>query len=138
MKIFVDSDVIISALISTDGASHLLINQNFLSPIISNLSHLELVIVIKRIKIDPKKFETLLKKRLKILQIDNEIDELKTKYRPYVYDIDDAHIVAGAHLSKCKYLISYNSKHFHAEKIKKDLDILIMTPATFIQYLRSR
>lgn len=126
MKVFVDSDVVISSLISNTGASaQLLKTNNNIAKIISNLSKKELKIVMTRLKIDkplPK---------LKIVIIDNF-----EKYSAYSTDPNDAHIVAGAHQAKVNFLITYNLKHYRVERIKQDLNIIVMTPGIFLQYLR--
>lgn len=126
MKIFVDSDVVISSLISTNGAAFQLLNsKNDLIKIISNLSQKELKIVMARLNID---------KPLPILEIIN-IKNIK-KYSVYSTDPNDSHIVAGADQSKSRFLITYNLKHYKIDKIKQDLKIIVMTPGTFLQYLR--
>lgn len=126
MKIFVDSDVVISSLISNTGAAYQLLNSNNdLIKIISNLSQKELKIVMARLKID---------KPMPILEIIN-IKNIK-KYPVYSTGPNDSHIVAGADQSKSRFLITYNLKHYKIDKIKQDLDIIVMTPGTFLQYLR--
>lgn len=138
MKVFIDSDVIISSLISSSGAASILLHQKDIIPIISPHSQSELDIVVKRMNLDLDLFGQLAQNRLKIIPLTKKIDELKLEYQPYVTDINDAHIVAGAHAAGVKYLITYNLKHFQVEKIKNQLNILTMSPAQFLQYLRSR
>ncbi|TSC86082.1 MAG: Uncharacterized protein G01um101416_732 [Microgenomates group bacterium Gr01-1014_16] len=126
MKVFVDSDVVISSLISDTGASaQLLKTNNEIKKIISNLSQKELEIVKARLKIDRPlpKLETIIISNIK-------------KYSIYSTDPNDAHIVAGAHQAKARFLITYNLKHYRIEKIKQDMNIIVMTPGTFLQYLR--
>ena len=126
MKVFIDSDVVISSLISNTGAAAQLLNTDSnLVKIISNFSQKELKIVMARIKID---------KPLPLLEIIN-IKNIK-KYSVYSTDPFDAHIVAGADQSKSRFLITYNLKHYKIDKIKQDLNIIVMTPGTFLQYLR--
>lgn len=127
MKMFVDSDVVISSLISDKGAAYQLLNlnDNNLIRIISNLSQKELKIVMSRLNID---------KPLPKLEIIN-IKDIK-KYSAYSLDPNDAHIIAGADQSKSRFLITYNLRHYKIDKIKQDLDIIVTTPGTFLQYLR--
>ncbi len=126
MIVFIDSDVVISSLISNTGASAQLLNtRNNITKIFSTLSQKELKIVMARLKIDrpmPK---------MEIVTINNV-----KKYSIYSLDPNDAHIVAGADQSGARYLITYILKHYKIDKIKQDLDIIIMTPGTFLQYLR--
>lgn len=138
MKVFIDSDVIISSQISSSGAANILLHQKDIIPVISSHSQSELDIVVKRMNLDLDLFGQLIQNRLKIIPLNKKIDELKLEYQPYVTDINDAHIVAGAHAAGVKYLVTYNLRHFQIEKIKNRLNILTMTPAQFLQYLRSR
>ena len=59
MKIFVDSDVIISSLLSDKGASHLLLHHKDIIPAISNYSNEEIEVVIERLDIQSKLFKPL-------------------------------------------------------------------------------
>ena len=136
MRIFLDSDVIISSLLSSSGASHFLIHQTQVKLLISSISHKELKVVIKRLNIEPSKLKDLVNKKFEVLKINNSQEDIKQKYMDFVVDIGDANIVAGANKGNSKYLITYNLKHFKKDKIKNELDISIMTPALFLQYLR--
>lgn len=136
LKIFLDSDVVISSLISTAGAAFLLINSKNLNLFISNLSLQELEIVADRLSIDKSKLNNLIKKKFNLIQLKEKLEDLKKKYEDYVTDPNDAHIVAGAVKAKVKFLTSYNIKHFRADKIKNDLNIIVITPANLLQYFR--
>jgi predicted nucleic acid-binding protein len=138
-RIFVDSDVIIAALLSPAGASHLFLyglnkpNQ----PFISTFSLKELNIVTKRLNIDQKILSKLVKKIFTIVKINQTFSEIIEKYSLYVFDRYDAHIVAGAVESKSRFLITYNTKDYKIEEIKRKFGILIFKPAQYLQYLRS-
>lgn len=136
-KVFVDSDVIISSLISSTGAAYFLVNSKSLNLFISNLSLQELEIVIERLDINKSKFNDLIKRKLNIIKLKEKSENLKKKYRDYVTDPNDAHIIAGACEAKAKFLISYNIKHFKTDKIKRDFGIIVTIPANLLQYLRS-
>ena len=138
MKIFLDSDVIISSLISKKGAAYFIVNSSKNIKIISNYSTEEMTRVAKRGKIDEEKLSNLVKERLEIVKSDKSLKNIKKEYKKYIKDENDAHIVAGANQSKAKILLTYNTKHFLKENIKKDLNISIMTPGKFLQYLRSQ
>jgi len=109
MRIFIDSDVVISSLISS-----------------ISLKELRAVV------------EMLVKNRFEVFPLTKELGEIKEEYVQYVTDINDAHIVAGAYSTKVKYLISYNLKHFKKDKMKNELGLILLTPALFLQYLRSQ
>ena len=137
MKIFADSDVIISSLISSSGAGYLLLHDPKQDFFISNLSQRELNAVMERLNIDKKRLRILINNRLKKIELKEDTGKLKRKYGGYVTDINDAHIVAGAKKAKAKFLVSYNVRHFKIERIKRDFKITIITPANLLQYLRS-
>ncbi|MGB9706794.1 MAG: PIN domain-containing protein [Microgenomates group bacterium] len=140
LSVFIDSDVVISSLISSSGAAYLLLEkkQKNLKFFISNISQKELKIVAWRLKIKPDKLEKLVKNRFKIIKLKKPNKDLKEKYADYVLDPNDAHIIAGAVESKAKFLLTYNWRHFKREKIKNDFNLIIFTPAIFLQYLRSK
>lgn len=137
MQIFVDSDVVISSLLSQFGASFSLLNSDSVKPIISPLSQKEIEIVCDRLNINKRKLTAVLKNKLHIVHVAGSLSEIKQSFTKYVFDINDSHIVAGAKAARVKFLITYNVKDFKIDKIKKDLDIVVLTPGKFLQYLRS-
>lgn len=137
MNIFIDSDVVISSLLSDKGASFQLLYKKNLYLYISSLSYAELNIVIQRFDISTARLDALIKKQLKTIELDIPKENVHKDYDRYVADYNDAHIVAGAHRSNARFLISYNLKHFNRELIQNDFDCIIMTPGSYLQYLRS-
>lgn len=139
LKVFVDSDVIISSLISSSGAAFLLLNEtDDLDLFISTVSNQELLEVVHRLHLSQEKLENLINKRLSTTLLKKSLEEIKMEFSKYVLDIDDAHIVAGAKEANVQFLISYNTKHFKADKLKEDFNIILTTPANLLQYLRSQ
>lgn len=136
-KVFVDSDVIIASLISDKGAAHFLLTQQKSDFVISNISQKELEVVTERLGIAQKQLSSLVKQSLKISKINKEISKIKKEFKSYTTDINDTHIVAGAVSSKAKFLLTYNLKHFQRQKISEELGIIVLTPAQYLQYLRS-
>lgn len=136
-NVFVDSDVLISSLLSQTGAAYLLLHQKNLKPFISNLSRRESGMVADELNISKDKFTNLVQKRVRIVKLRETPKELKIKYKNYVSDPNDAHIVAGSVLAKANFLISYNIRDFKVDKIKTDFGIICLTPGEFLQYLRS-
>ena len=136
--LFVDSDVVISSLLSSKGAAYLLTRQTKdIKLCISNISQKELETVVSRLRISQDKLQLLIEKSFDLIELKQTLDQIKKEFGNYITDIDDAHIVLGAKESKARFLITYNIKHYKVEKIKQDFSILIMTPGQFIQYLRS-
>ena len=136
--LFVDSDVVISSLLSSTGAAYLLVHQaEDIKLYISNLSQKELETVVSRLNLPIHELQLLFKDKLNIIQLKQSTEEAKREYKEYVSDSNDAHIVLGAKESKVRFLLTYNLKDYKTEKIKQDFNILVMTPGLFIQYLRS-
>lgn len=135
--IFVDSDVVISSLISTKGAAHLLLYTQKSNFVISNISKKELEEVVDRLELSRDKLEQLVNERFEIIPLPTTLEKIKRDFYSYTSDTDDTHIVAGAKKAKAKFLLTYNLRHFNRRKIQEDLGITILTPAQYLQYLRS-
>lgn len=137
-RIFVDSDVIISSLISSSGAASMLLNKTkHVELYVSNFSIVELKRVTERLDINPEKLSSLIDNRLTYLEINQPYESLQKQYTDYVLDAHDAHIVAGAKHANAAFLVSYNTRHFKADKLKQDFKLILLTPGMFLQYLRS-
>ena len=134
---FIDTDVIISSLISEAGAANFLTRESSVVRFILNVSEEEAREVAERLKLDEVELGKQLNKRFSKILLKESLSDIKRKYEKYVLDIDDAHIVAGAEKGKVRFLITYNIKDYRRDKIKEDLGILVMRPAQFLQYLRS-
>lgn len=137
IKIFVDSDVVISSLISKKGAAYFLIHTAKLNLFVSDLSIMEMGIVSERLGLSEDKRSSLIRDKFKQVELKESVEKIKKQFGGYVLDINDAHIVKGAQKAQVEFLISYNTKDFKADKIKKDFNIIVITPANFLQYLRS-
>lgn len=132
IKVFLDSDVIISALLTPNGVSANVLEQQNIKRIITHISHQELETVAQRMNIPDINLTYLIK-----TYCDEQILKVNiAEFSPYTFDQFDTHIIAGAVQSHVKFLISYNIKHFNGEKIKEDFDILVMSPGQFLQWLR--
>ncbi len=138
LQIFLDSDVVIASLISHLGASYQLINSKNIQCFISNLSYQEIILVIEKLGLEKWRFLKLAKERLRIIKLKETNQQIKSLYKKYVKDVNDAHIVAGAVKSKVKFIITYNVKDFQINLIKEKFNLLIMTPGLFLQFLRSK
>lgn len=136
-KVFVDSDVILSSLLSSKGAANFLLNEVDLKFVMSTISLLEIERGIAKLNLDKNQLRQLVKNRLKLIELKDSLKEIGKSFRDYVFDEDDAHIVAGAESAKARFLISYNIKDYKLDKIKNNLNIIIMMPGKFLQHLRS-
>ena len=136
IRIFVDSDVVISSLLSKTGAAYLLVNSSFPTmKYISDLSIMELKKVATKLNIEEKFLDKTIGK-LDIIPIKKSAEDIKKDFIRYVHDKDDAHIVAGAIKAEARFLITYNIKDYKTNKLKTDHNIITITPGSFLQYLR--
>jgi len=131
--VYLDSDVIISSCLSSTGAAYLLLEKDNLVKFYTDIQKYELKTVINRLNIAPEILHQTLKKCTLIPLKSPNLD----LFSKHTLDTHDRHIIAGAVASKAKFLISYNLKHFYIDTIKRDLNITILTPAQFLQFLRS-
>ncbi len=138
LRVFVDSDVVISSLISQKGAAFLLLSKKDQNYYISNLSKRELAIVAGRLSINKTKLTFTIKNKLKLVTIKDGLDSIKIRFSQHTKDPNDAHVIAGAVKAKVQFLLTYNLKDYKIDKIKKDFGIIVITPAKFLQYLRSQ
>jgi len=130
--VYVDSDVVISSLLSQKGAAFLLLENKSADFVISEISELEILEVGRRLNISKESVKRAISKFRKIVSPDTK------QFEKYVFDLDDAFIIAGAVKAKAKFLITYNTRHYLIDKIKNNFGVIIMTPALFLQYLRSQ
>ena len=131
IKILIDTDVLISSLLSETGAAHWILNNEIDIAIFSS----DLILTeVEKIRSRLGIANTISNKVFNnILQVTpNQLSH----YKNYVYDINDRHVVASADLTNVQYLITYNIKDYNTDKISKDLNIIILTPGNFLQYLR--
>lgn len=136
MRAFVDTDVVISALLSQKGAAYYLLHRTEPKLVVSSISLLEIDRVSERLDIDKADLTYMVKHNLHVVKIGEELKAIEDKYKYFVTDINDAHIVAGAYIAKSRYLITYNLRHFMVDRIKNELGIIALTPALFLQFLR--
>ena len=105
---------------------------------ISNLSKRELTIVAGRLSIDKTKLTFTIKNKLKLVTIKDDLDSIKIRFSQHTKDPNDAHVIVGAVKAKVQFLLTYNLKDYKIDKIKKAFGIIVITPAKFLQYLRSQ
>ena len=138
MKCAVDSDVIISAMMSKKGAAYLLLSQKMEEFYVSNIQLMELELVCRRLKLNRQSLKRLMRNSFEVVELKDSGEEIKLKWRGYTYDVNDAHIIAGAVKAKAKFLLSYNLRHFKTEILRRKFDLVCLTPGRFLQYLRSQ
>lgn len=134
INIVLDTDVIVSASLSEKGASYSLIadaDRQIVHKFTSSEQIKEYREVIRRLNKKsiihfPKEFERI------------DLDKTSvSEASDYTHDPNDAHIIALAASSKSKFLVTYNLKDYKKEGLRRDFDLICMTPGIFLQYLRS-
>lgn len=137
LRIFLDSDVVISSILSLHGAAHALLSSPArITRCISVYSLKEIEIVLERMQVESQKLLPV-KESVEIVSISEPILKIKKDYIKFVNDENDAHIVAGAVKAKVAFLITYNLKDFRKNSIRHEFSIQVITPGMFLQYLRS-
>lgn len=137
IRVFVDSDVVISSLISQKGAAYLLMRDVRIIRYISDVSFSELKRVAEALHLSQVDLQKLTKNTCKVVKIVDKKNAMLKSLTKYTGDANDAHIVLGAKQSGVKFLVTYNIKHYQKERIREDLGIIVLTPAFLLQYLRS-
>ena len=135
VKVFLDSDVIISSLLSKTGASFEILKNARVKKVISTTIKEEVRVAAKRLNIDLSKKNLF--QDLKTISLKLKKARLAEEYLLYVLDQEDSHVVAGAYIAKANFLLTHNLKHYQVAKIKNDFGIIVMKPGNFLQYLRS-
>ncbi|OGM20724.1 putative toxin-antitoxin system toxin component, PIN family [Candidatus Woesebacteria bacterium RIFCSPHIGHO2_01_FULL_38_9] len=135
IQVFLDTDVIISALLSQKGASFEIVNNPNIKKVISKTIEEELNEVIKRQGIKKEKTIT---EGFKTISLGLTKEKLLESYQELVIDEKDTHVITGAHKSGSKFLLTHNTKHYKSDEIKNRLDISVLKPGNFLQYLRSQ
>lgn len=138
VKIFVDSDVIVSSIISDSGAAFdLLKSHPEIDKFISNYSQQEIIRVADRLGLVKSVAETRFKSCTQV-DLDTSIEKIKKDYGKFVSDAKDAHIIAGAVAAEADFLVSYNLRHFKLNLIKQEWDIIGLRPGSLLQFLRGK
>lgn len=130
-----DTDVLVSASMSSKGAAALIISRLGDKELIAYTSRQqvrEYNKVVARLEIPklpefPKKFQ-----QIKLIKYDFD----RSAY--WAFDSNDAHIVALATASGSKFLVTYNLKDYRVEELKRDHGLICFSPGQFLQYLRSQ
>lgn len=136
IQVFLDTDVIISALLSQTGASVIVIKNPKIIKIVSKTVQKEVNEVAKRLNIDNQKIEGIIK-NIRVNSLNLTKNEILAEYKKFVSDKKDSHVVAGAKRLKLRFLLTHNLKHYQVDKIKAQLGIIVLKPGNFLQYLRS-
>lgn len=139
MRVFFDASIIIAALLSPLGGSAELFRLVKTGTIVGITSQTAIDEVLEKDK--PVKLKRSINEIEDfIFQSGLVVRETVTleEVEPYqnLIDNEDAHLIAGAKLTKCEYLVSLDKKHVLREEIKQRfLPLKIVTPKELIEDL---
>ncbi|MBU3979522.1 putative toxin-antitoxin system toxin component, PIN family [Patescibacteria group bacterium] len=142
MRVFFDASVIIAALLSTTGGSALLLKYIKAGKIIGITSQTAINEVLeedktKKLKKSKAEIENFIARSMLAVREEITPEEIEP-YRKSV-DVKDAHLIAGATLTKCAYLVSLDKKHLVREDVKrKFLPLKIVSPKELIEEILLR
>lgn len=140
MKVFFDTSVLFSAIYSPSGGSAKLVSLTQIGVIIGITTQTvieELEENLFKLKeINPgilydflKANNILVRKSVTISEIDLYHGMIERK---------DAHVVAGAILTKCDYLVTFDKKHINNKKVKTKIkEVKILSPKELLSILRN-
>lgn len=142
MRVYFDASVIIAALLSPTGGSALLFHFIKLGTITGIVSQTVLEEVLegdkpKRIKRSVEQIEQFIAESGLIVREAITNEEI-APYHDQV-DTEDAHLIAGAYLTKCTYLVTLDKKHLLRPDIQeKFLPLRIVSPKELLGEIVSR
>lgn len=137
MRVFIDASVLIAALISPTGGSSLLLKYAAAGKVTGIISQTVIDEILKedkftKIKKTKIQIEQFIAQSSLIIRKPITVEEIK----PYqdLIDIEDAHLVAGANLTKCQYLATLDKKHVLRPDVqKKFLPLKIVSPGQLLE-----
>ena len=140
MKIVIDTNVILSALYSKNGASHKLIRWLFQHDQQINIISIPLVIEFEDVLMRQKNLEryNYLTKDQVSLFIDDICSISKHQkiyylWRPYLSDIKDDMVLETAFNGNADYIVTHNIKDFR--KVRESFSIEPITPGKFLKII---
>ncbi len=137
MKVYFDASIIIASLLSPTGGSSLLFQYIKLGKIIGITSQTTIDETLeedkpKRIKRSKEEIEQFISHSGLLVRESITLEEI-TPYQTLV-DLEDAHLIAGAKLTKCTHLVTLDKKHLLREDIQKRfLPLRIVSPKELLE-----
>ena len=137
MRVFFDASIIIAALLSPTGGSAQLIKFTKIGLIKGITSQTVIEEILEedkptKIKKSTEEIEEFIAQSGLIVRKPITVDEID----PYqsLVDIDDAHLIAGAVLTKCEYLVTLDKKHLlRVDTKEKFLPLRIISPKELLE-----
>lgn len=135
MRVYFDASVIIAAFLSPKGGSSLLfkyLKAGRINGVTSQTAIEEILDKTEKLKKSKDEIGLFIATSGLVIRESITIEEIK----PYqnMVDIEDAHIIAGAKLTKCTHLITLDKKHLLPPTIKeKFLPLRILSPKEILE-----
>jgi len=136
-KVFMDALVIIAALISPTGGSAKIVNfiqKGLIVGIVSQTVIFEVEAHNLKINKSKEAIGRFINDNNFLVRRAITMEEIA----PYTgqVDIDDIHLIAGAKLTKCNFLITLDKKHLLREDIRQKFnDFKIVSPKEFLDFV---
>ncbi len=137
MRVFFDASVIIAAMLSPTGGSACVLKYVKAGKIVGVTSQTVINEILeedktKRLKKSKAEIEDFIANSGLVVREEITLEEIEP-YQNRV-DAEDAHLIAGANLTKCAYLVSLDKKHLIREDIKREfLPLKIVSPKELIE-----
>ena len=135
MRVFFDASVIIAAMLSPTGGSALLLKYTktkVIDGITSQTAIDEILDKTEKLHKSAKDIGQFINVSKLLVRKSITFDEVT----PYVdlVDKEDAHLIAGAKLTNCKYLVTLDKKHLlRADIQKRFLPLQILSPKDLLE-----
>ncbi len=138
-RVFLDSSVLISGVISQTGASSAILDLGEAGEIIIILSK---GVLVETDRVFERKFPHLIEEFRKFIKnlspiIIEDASSSEIHEAEKVIDKGDAPILAAAQKENIHYLVSLDIKHFHTPKARQYLKSPVVTPAQFLTEFRN-
>lgn len=136
-RVFFDASIIIAALLSPTGGSSLLFQYIKVGKIIGLTSQTVIEETLEedkpqKIKKSKEEIEHFIAQSGLLIRESITIEEI-APYKDLV-DVEDAHLIAGANLTKCSYLVTLDKKHVLREDIQQRfLPLKIVSPKELLE-----
>lgn len=137
MKVFFDASVVIAAMLSPAGGSSLLLQYIKARKIIGITSRTVIQEILeedkaKKLKKSKEEIEQFIAQSGLLVRNQVTLEEI-SPYRGEV-DVEDVHLIAGAMLTKCVYLVTLDKKHLlRADMQEKFLPLRIVSPKELLE-----
>lgn len=135
MRVYFDASVIIAALLSPTGGSSLLfayIKSGKIKGVTSQTVIEEILENTQKLKKSKEEIERFIAASGLVVRKSITIKEI-TPYKNLV-NVEDAHLIAGAKLTKCTHLVTLDKKHLLRSDIHaKFLPLIILSPKELLE-----